>query len=525
MSAAENNLYEAPRSGEHVVDQRDLSRLDEENALREEKTPRTEPTDDDVQLVAWNGPDDPDIPFNWPTSKKWVLTITALLGTLTVLINGTAITVAAADINEEFGISDASFPNSYWPVSSWTVGGALFMMIFLPILEDVGMRLGYLVTYALFILFLIPQAVAQNFWTLVIVRFFAGGCVSVLANIICSIICDIWEGDRGRSVPMSMYITCYLVGSTIGPVIGGAIHQSLGWRWILWIQLIWTGIFYPIFFLLIAETRGPVLLRRRAKRIRAKTGKKAYTREELEGTDLWAVIRVSVKRPMYMLCTEWVVFTFTLWSAFSVGTVYVFTQSVEQVFNELYGFESYSAGYVQGAVVIGQIVGWFPVQLNSRWYFASAARNKEFPGVPIPEARLYMSILGGFVGMTGGMFVYAWTSYPQIHWIAPTIGLGMVGFGINVVVSAIADYVTDAYSKYAASVVAAIAFGENIVAAFLPLAASSMYTTLGFQWASSLLGFISLILAMAPVVLLIWGPEVRRRSPFMSQATYDARIE
>lgn len=324
---------------------------------------------------------------------------------------------------------------------------------------------------------------------------------------------------------MSMYITCYLVGSTIGPVIGGAIHQSLGWRWILWIQLIWTGIFYPIFFLLIAETRGPVLLRRRAKRIRAKTGKKAYTREELEGTDLWAVIRVSVKRPMYMLCTEWVVFTFTLWSAFSVGTVYVFTQSVEQVFNELYGFESYSAGYVQGAVVIGQIVGWFPVQLNSRWYFASAARNKEFPGVPIPEARLYMSILGGFVGMTGGMFVYAWTSYPQIHWIAPTIGLGMVGFGINVVVSAIADYVTDAYSKYAASVVAAIAFGENIVAAFLPLAASSMYTTLGFQWASSLLGFISLILAMAPVVLLIWGPEVRRRSPFMSQATYDARIE
>lgn len=366
---------------------------------------------------------------------------------------------------------------------------------------------------------------AKNFATLIVTRFFAGGCVSILANTVSSIICDIWAGDVGRTVPMSLYITCYLVGSTIGPVIGAAIFEFLQWRWILYIQLIWYSACFPLFFFVIRETRGPVLLRERAKRIRMETGKKAYTQEELDRPSLSQILITSIKRPMYMLCTEWVVFSFTLWSSFAVGTVYLFTQSTAQVFAGLYGWEAYQTGYVQAAVVIGEILGWFASILSARLYFASAKRNTENPGQPIPEARLYMSILGGFVGMTGGMFVYAWTSYPYLPWIAPAIGLGMVGFGINIVVTAIADYVTDAYSKYAASAVAVVAFGENVFSGFLPLAALSMYNNLGYQWASSLLAFLSLLLAFAPVYILFKGRSIRARSPFIREATYEQKME
>lgn len=66
--------------------------------------------------------------------------------TLTVLINGTSITVAAEAINDEFGISDANFPNSYWPITSWTLGGGIFMMVLLPLMEDFGVRWAYLVS-------------------------------------------------------------------------------------------------------------------------------------------------------------------------------------------------------------------------------------------------------------------------------------------------------------------------------------------------------------------------------------------
>lgn len=90
-----------------------------------------------------------------------------------------------------------------------------------------------------------------------------------------------------------------------------------------------------------------------------------------------------------------------------------------------------------------------------------------------------------------------------------------------VVMQAIMMYITDAYAKYAGSASAAVCFGENVFAAFLPLAAMSMYTNLGFQWASSLLGFLALALSFAPVVIVLKGADIRRRSPFMSEAVYE----
>ena len=207
----------------------------------------------------------------------------------------------------------------------------------------------------------------------------------------------------------------------------------------------------------------------------------------------------------------------TLWSAFSFGTVYLFTQSVEQVYNAVFSFSSIECGCVQVSIAIGEILGFLASLYGTRLYFASATRNTECSGRPIPEARLYVSALGSFVGMTGGMFVYAWTSYPDLPWMAPTVGLAMVGFGIQTVISSVCDYVEDAYaaSGRAGSAISAVAAGENIVAGLLPLATKSMYVSLGFQWASSLIGFIALLLSFAPVVFIWKGRWFRERSPFM----------
>lgn len=73
-------------------------------------------------------------------------------------------------------------------------------------MEDTGVRIGYLASYVCFFLMVIPQAVAQNFATLVVTRFFSGGFVALLANTIASMIPDLWEGDAARSLPVSLYI-------------------------------------------------------------------------------------------------------------------------------------------------------------------------------------------------------------------------------------------------------------------------------------------------------------------------------
>ena len=437
-------------------------------------------------------------------------------------MNGTIISVAHKAINEEFDVSDSKFPHSYWPITSWGVGGALFPLVLFPVMEDFGVRPVFLVTYFFFVCSLIPVGLAPNFATLIVVRFFSGGCVQVLANAVAGITSNVFHGDRARSVPISLYVTTYLASTSMGPVIGSSVLQFLSWRWIGYLELIWTGSLFPIFIIYLPESRGSAILLAKAKKLRHE-GKTAYTAEELDRTPLYQVMIKSVQRPLYMLSTEPVVFVATIWAAFSLGTIYLFTQSVEQVFGDLYGWDSVQAGYVQAAIVIGEILGWGLCVLTNRWYYASAARNTEVPGTPIPEARLYPSIIGGFFGVTGGMFMYGWTSYYSVHWMIPTVGLAMVGFGTTAVVVSIANYLIDAYSKYAASALGAVGLVENTSLGFLPLAATAMYTNLGFHWASSLLAFVSLALVATPFAVLKWGKEIRSRSPFMKEAIIERR--
>lgn len=246
-----------------------------------------------------------------------------------------------------------------------------------------------------------------------------------------------------------------------------------------------------------------------------------FARAEKERKSLREILSETLIRPTHMLCTEGVVLSFGMWSAFCIGIAFMFTQSIVQVYADLYDWSFFGTGLVQSAIVIGELCGLVASLSQDRVYFRSATRNMETSGQPIPEARLYLSIPASFIGLAGGLFYFAWTSYSSIPWIVPSIALAFVGFGMFCSTAAVTTYVVDAYAKYAASAVAGIAFLENFMAAFLPLATQSMYRTLGFQWASSLLGYVALVLSCIPLVLLRYGRKIRERSPFMREASYE----
>ena len=176
-------------------------------------------------------PNDPENPFNWPGAKKYRACILACAMTFAVQINGTMLTSAAEQINHSFHISDAAFPHSYWPVLSWNLGAAAAPMVGLPLMENFGVRYTYLGIYAVMILFIIPQAVARNFATLIVVRIITGSCSATLANITSGIVSDVWHAGRTKSFFTSMYIFALLSGLSMGPVFGSLVVQYTTWRW------------------------------------------------------------------------------------------------------------------------------------------------------------------------------------------------------------------------------------------------------------------------------------------------------
>ena len=63
------------------------------------------------------------------------------------------------------------------------------------------------------------------------------------------------------------------------------------------------------------------------------------------------------------------------------------------------------------------------------------------------------------------------------------------------------NYLPDAYPAYAASVLAGNDFMRSSFGAAFPLFARQMYTKLGVDWASSLLGFLAVCFVPIPIVL------------------------
>lgn len=76
-------------------------------------------------------------------------------------------------------------------------------------------------------------------------------------------------------------------------------------------------------------------------------------------------------------------------------------------------------------------------------------------------------------------------------------------------------YIVNFYGPlYGASANAASVLTRYSIGFALPLFAVQMYSALGVGWASSLLGFISTLMATIPFVLFKFGPALRARSNY-----------
>lgn len=260
----------------------------------------------------------------------------------------------------------------------------------------------------------------------------------------------------------------------------------------------------PIVLLCMKESRGQVL---HSRYVGATDATRSVSAGASTATQM---LKSTIARAVTLLTTEPTVTFFTLWSSFAFGLVFISTQSIPLVFGSTYGWGARNEGLVQSALGIGELIGLVCCLPQNKVYVRSAARNDQDPGTPVPESILHLSIPSTIV-LAGGLFMYGWSIF-QSHWAVTALALGMIGLASMIIVNAASIYVTDSYSGYAASAIAAVAFGENIFAAFLPLAAKPMYLKMGYQWASSLLGFVAILLTLAPMALFWKGRAIREKS-------------
>jgi hypothetical protein len=100
---------------------------------------------------------------------------------------------------------------------------------------------------------------------------------------------------------------------------------------------------------------------------------------------------------------------------------------------------------------------------------------------------------------------------PNVHWIAPIIGTGIVGLGLIFTLTPGQTYLVDAFGIHSASAVAATLVMRNAFGTVLPLAGPGLYKKLGYGWGNSVLGFIVLAFIPTPLFLILFGSRIRAR--------------
>ncbi|CEH14585.1 Synaptic vesicle transporter SVOP and related transporters (major facilitator superfamily) [Ceraceosorus bombacis] len=451
---------------------------------------------------------DPENPFNFSPTRKWLMTIFATFFTMEVAATAGAYVPGIPSM--EASLRHDLHEVSLLGISVYAFGFGLPPLVLAPLSEVMGRNTIYLVSHALYTILFVGIGQARNIQTVIILRFLQGAFGSTGSTMVGGSIADLFSSsDRGA--PMALFATAAIFGTGFGPFWAGFVEQYIadGWRWIQHIQAIYTGAFLIIFTVVLKETRGSVILARRASRLRKQTGDGRYmAKSELERASVVTLIKGSLTRPMIMLFTEPVVTAFSLWISLQWGMMYALLESIGLV-SALHDYTPSQTGLVFLAICVAALIGNLLNPLSERAY----ARNYPKRGA---EARLYAAMFAGLM-FPAGCAIYAWTSYSDVSMAGPIIGIVVLMVAVYIVYLAAFSYLADSYGPYASSALAAQSFSRNMFGAAFPLFTTQMYKNLGYQWASMLAGLIGLVLGCAPFLLFRWGPQIRAKSRLSSE--------
>jgi MFS family permease len=147
----------------------------------------------------------------------------------------------------------------------------LCFSVWAPASEVWGRRDIFIISYLFLTLWQAVTCASQNIQTVLVLRFLAGlfGS-SPLANA-GGTISDVLDANS-RGLGMAIFAAAPFLGPSLGPLTGGFLGLTAGWRWVMGFLAIFTGVISVVLFLFSAETYAPYLLRQRATTLSKATG-------------------------------------------------------------------------------------------------------------------------------------------------------------------------------------------------------------------------------------------------------------
>ncbi|EPE28666.1 MFS general substrate transporter [Glarea lozoyensis ATCC 20868] len=367
--------------------------------------------------------------------------------------------------------------------------------------ELYGRRKPLFVGYFIFAIFQIPVAVARNVETIMLFRFLQGVFGASTMAIIGGALADFW-GPVERGLALGLFTGAVFIGPVAGPIAGGFIvmNNNLGWGWTAWMTFILAISFWLIALFICSESYAPVILQQKARRLRFETKNWAlHAPADEQQVDLRNIAQRTYLATYYSLY------------GFIYGVVYLFFEAYPVAFQEQRHWNLGVGALPFLGITVGVMAGVAVVVYTSQTRFKRKMLANG--GKPIPEERLLPMILGAIL-LPIGLFWFAWTSSPSVHWAAQVLAGIPIGLAVELVLLQGMSYIIDVYLMYANSALAGNTFVRSLFGAGFPMFAAAMFHSLGVDWATSVLGFISIAFLPCPLFFFFYGKKIRSWSKY-----------
>ncbi|KAI3322812.1 MFS general substrate transporter [Xylariaceae sp. AK1471] len=473
--------------------------------------------DDDPNIVWWDGEDDPENPYNWSTTLKVLncgcVSFQTFISPLASSIFAPGVPLVLAEFHS------TSLEIATFVVSVYLLGFAAGPLLIAPLSEIYGRVPIYHACNIGFVAFSIGCALAPSLNTLIAFRFLAGlfgvAPVSNGGGTVADMI-----PQKQRGAVLAVFSIGPLLGPIIGPIAGGFLSSAKGWRWNFWLLAIISGFITIFMVFAMKESYAPVILQRKALRLRKETGNNLLRSKLDIGLSPSDFFKRSAIRPVKMFIFSPIILIMALYTALTYGYLYVQFTTMTEVFQKQYGFSTALVGLSFLGLGVGSFIGVIIYSTTSDKYTSKKAAEAdklaeetgaEKQGMK-PEYRLPLLPLGS-VCIPIGLFIYGWTAQYKVHWIVPIIGTAIGGIGNILVFFSIQTYLVDAFTIYAASALASNTIIRSVAGAVLPLAGLQLYERLGYGWGNSLLGFIAILFLPVSFIILKYGELLRKKYP------------
>lgn len=445
---------------------------------------------------------DSENPYNWSPLYRWYITLIASTLVVCIAYGSSIVTGGLGLIQEKYNVS---LEVAILTCSIMVCGFAVGPLLWSPLSEIIGRRPVYIISLGLYVIFNIPCALSPNIGGLLVCRFLCGVFSSSGLSLAGGTIADTWSIEE-RGMAIAYFAAAPYCGPVIGPIVCGWINVgSHRLDLFFWVNMAFSGVI-AILIGLIPETYAPVILKRRASRLRKETGNKnIITEQEKYKLTFREIARTSLIRPITMILTEPVLDLMCMYIVLIYAMLYAFFFAYPVIFGNLYNYNDGQIGLMFIPILIGASFSILVTPLIEK-HFKAVCRARE----PTPEDRLIGALIGApFIPIS--LFILGATSFKHIIWVGPASSGIAFGFGMVLCYYAVNNYIIDSYDRYAASALAAKVFLRSGGGAAFPLFTTQMYNRLGLQWASWLLAFIGLAMVLIPYIFYAFGARLRAR--------------